>query len=254
MLLAGTQLAAADPGDCTVIELAAYQLDSDSDGKTAAMAANSADCSACLNEETACTSTNYEASALSDACCPDWVGETCPGTPGCAGCACTPTFTNAPDGACTDGNAIHSPDLTDEYALNPDYYKFRCWKPINACTEMDEYGSCETLGGVTMDDTIWVEAGGECLGATTEGRCGNLLYGAVTYCIWDAAQVDGAGFLRRGGRNEEGLTNVDRAAMIAVSRDREKDAVRCFQASLCPLHSLCSRFWSSLWLFWHAFG
>jgi enoyl-[acyl-carrier-protein] reductase (NADH) len=41
----------------------------------------------------------------------------------------------------------------------------------------------------------------------------------------DTIQVDGAGFLRRGvPRNEEGLSNVDRAAMIAVSRDREKNA------------------------------
>ena len=40
----------------------------------------------------------------------------------------------------------------------------------------------------------------------------------------DTIQVDGAGFLRRGGRNEEGLSNVNREAMIAVSKDREKDA------------------------------
>jgi hypothetical protein len=189
MLLAGTQLAAADPGDCTVIELAAYKVDSDSDGKAAAMAANSADCNACLNEETACDSTSVDEWG-SSVCCPARTA-----AEGLGDCACQTKYdSDNEDTGCEDSGSIgtvtDSDPYTITYRLNPDHYTSRCWKPIGACTKMSEYGSCETYAGVTIDDRVLM-GGSDCLAATTEARCGNKIEEGLTYCIWDAAQVDG---------------------------------------------------------------
>ena len=231
MLLAGTQLAAADPGDCTAIELAAYKVLSDSDGKAAAMAANSAECNACLNEETACDSTALDEYG-SSICCPARAA-----AEGLGDCACKTKYDdNFEDAGCEDSESIdtYSYTYTDPLrsavlvGLNPDYYKFRCWKPVNACTETSEYGSCETFAGVTMDANIWVEAGGECLGATTEARCVNLLYGAATYCIWDAAQVDGR---RCQPKPEIGQFMLHSDAMEALCND--DDAAACNAKADC---------------------
>jgi hypothetical protein len=89
----------------------------------------------------------------------------------------------------------------------------------NTCLIENTFSDCGMFAGDTMDDAIWSYAGKDCLGATSEDRCGgpdsvigprrpylerSLPWLAddswdgnvwrwrwITWCIWDAAQVDG---------------------------------------------------------------